>query len=68
VVDNQNISSNNNQYKNNEYKECAGRNCKNHGKDKLIVKFIHMVGWFCKDCKKDLQEMDLIDAEEGMTR
>jgi hypothetical protein len=61
---NQNNSSNNNQYKSNEYKECAGKNCKNPAKYKLIVKFIRMVGWFCKDCKKNLQEMDLIDVEE----
>ena len=65
---NQKNSSNNNQYKINEYKECAGKNCKNHGKYKLIIKYIRMVGWFCKDCKKDLQEMDLIDVNEVMTR
>ena len=46
-----------------EYKECAGKNCKNYGKYKLIVKYIHKFGWFCNDYKKDLQEMDLIDVE-----
>jgi hypothetical protein len=65
---NQNNSSNNNQYKINEYKECAGRNCKNNGKYKLFVKVIHMVGWFCNDCKKVLQEMNLVNVEEAMAR
>jgi len=60
---NYNINNNNK-----TYKECAGRNCKNHGKYKLIVKYIHKFGWFCEDCTKDLQEMDLADVEEMTTR
>ena len=62
MKNNQNNSSNNNQYKSNEYKEYVERNYKIL--TKLIIKYIRMVGWFCKNCKKDLVEMDLTDAEE----
>jgi hypothetical protein len=47
-----------------EYKECAGRDCKNHGKYKLKIKYIHKFGLFCNSCRQGLQKMDLIDTEE----
>ena len=67
MIHNQNYSSNNNQYKINEYKEYAFRNRKNLAK--LIATYIHKFVGFYKDCKKDIQKMDLADTERGaMTR
>jgi hypothetical protein len=38
---------------------CAGKNCKNLGSEKLEIKFINKVGYFCYECTSYLLKHDL---------
>jgi len=42
------------QYDYEEYKQCAGKDCTNHGVNRLEVLYIKKVGWFCDQCRSYL--------------
>ena len=43
-----------------KYKECAGRGCQNAGVHYLEIIFLDKGGWFCKPCRNNLIENDLV--------
>ena len=43
------------------FKQCYGRNCTSIGKNPLKIIYIHKIGWFCDNCKKDLLDLKLAD-------
>ncbi len=46
-----------------EYKICAGKDCNNIGKYRLSIIYINRTGFFCLNCKKELEDLGLVYSE-----
>lgn len=49
-----------------EYKQCAGKNCKRNGINKLKILLINKIGYFCDSCTDQLLELDIAIKEENL--
>lgn len=46
-----------------QYKICAGKDCNNEGIHGLWIIYINKKGFFCDNCKRDLESYGLIDTQ-----
>jgi len=44
-------------------KQCDGLGCENKGTHILLVALINRIGYFCENCKLDLERNDLVKHE-----
>ncbi len=49
--------------KNEPNKDCDGMGCENSGTHILIIALINRIGYFCENCKLDLERNDLVKHE-----
>jgi hypothetical protein len=47
-----------------EYKICAGKGCNNLGKYRLSIIYINRTGYFCLNCKKELEDLGIVYYSE----
>jgi uncharacterized protein YqkB len=46
------------------YNNCAGKNCNRKGINKLRIRYIKKLGYFCDSCTLRLLEMEIVTKEE----
>jgi hypothetical protein len=46
------------------YKQCAGKDCKENGINRLRILFINKIGYFCDSCTNHLLALDIVTKEE----
>jgi len=49
-----------------EYKQCAGKNCKKNGINKLNILFIDKIGYFCDSCTDQLLALNIVIKDENL--
>jgi hypothetical protein len=49
-----------------EYKQCAGKNCKRNGVNRLKILIINKIGYFCDSCRDQLLALEIVIKEENL--
>jgi hypothetical protein len=51
-----------------EYKTCAGKDCNNIAKYRLSIIYINITGYFCLNCKKELEDLGLVSSKQKIIK
>jgi hypothetical protein len=65
MLDNQTLTSNNENSMIDQFKRCVGLDCKNNATHYIKILLINKFCWLCEECKKDLESMNLINSESS---